>query len=161
MRDSEIFSGVIEQALAAGTVVRFRAEGESMYPAIRDGETVTVTPVAPAAVARGDIVLFRYGRRLLAHRVVEVTMSGSERIFELRGDAKAASDGPVPGAAIVGRVVEVRRNGRLVPLAGARARVRRRVRATLSRAKRLVAPTTAVAGAVAASVAVAAHLRRR
>jgi signal peptidase I len=161
MRDSEIFSGVIEQALASGTVVRFRAEGESMYPTIRDGETVTVTPVRSDAIARADIVLFRHGRRLLAHRVVEVTVSSRERVFQLRGDAKGAADGPVPASAIVGKVVDVRRDGRQIPLTGVRARVRRRVRATLSRVRRMAAPTTAVVGAVAAGVAVAAHFRRR
>jgi signal peptidase I len=161
MRDSEIFSAVIGHALASGTAVQFRAEGESMYPTIRDGETVTVAPVSPASLARGDVVLFRHGRRVLAHRVVGVTMSGNDRIFELRGDAKAAGDGIVGESAIVGKVINVRRNGRVIPLHGARARVRRRVRSALSRAKQLALPTTAVAGAVAAGVAVAAHLRRR
>lgn len=161
MQDSEIFSAVIAQALASGTPVQFRAEGESMYPTIRDGEAVTVAPVSPASIVRGDVVLFRHGRRVLAHRVVGVTMSGTERFLELRGDAKAAGDGSVNASAIVGKVINVRRGGRVIALAGARARVRRRVRSALSRAKRLAAPTTAVAGAVAAGVAIAVHLRRR
>jgi signal peptidase I len=161
MRDSELFSAVIENALAGGTAVQFRAEGESMYPTIRDGETVTVTPVSADAVARGDVVLFRLGRRVLAHRVVNVTVSGTERFFELRGDAKAAADGSSGANAILGRVIDVRRKGRAIPLTGARARVRRRVRSALSRAKRMALPTAAVAGAVAAGIAVAAHLRRR
>jgi len=161
MRDSEIFSSVIEHALASGTAVQFRAEGESMYPTIRDGETVTVAPASPDAIVRGDIVLFRLRRRVLAHRVVSVTVSGNDRFFELRGDAKAAGDGPAGANEILGKVINVRRNGRVIPLSGARARVRRRVRSALSRAKRLAVPTTAVAGAVAAGVAVAAHLRRR
>ena len=44
-----------------------------MYPTIRDGETMTVAPVPPHAVVRGDVVLFRHGSRVLAHRVVGVT----------------------------------------------------------------------------------------
>jgi signal peptidase I len=161
MRDSEIFSAVIGHALASGTPVQFRAEGDSMYPTIRDGEAITVAPVSPASIVRGDVVLFRHGRRLLAHRVVGVTMSGNERIFELRGDAKGAGDGSISANAIVGKVIEVRRKGRVIPLCGARARVRRRVRSALSRARQFAMPTTAVAGAVAAGMAVAVHLRRR
>jgi signal peptidase I len=161
MRDSEIFSAVIEHAVAGGTAVQFRAEGESMYPTIRDGEAITVVPAAPQTIVRGDVVLFRHGRRVLAHRVVGVTVSGKDRLFELRGDAKVAGDGSVSANAIVGKVIDVRRKGRVIPLCGARARVRRRVRSALSRAKRLAVPTTAVAGAVAASMAFAVHLRRR
>jgi signal peptidase I len=132
-----------------------------MYPTIRDGEAVTVAPIRPASVVRGDVVLFRHGRRVLAHRVVAVTGCGSERVFELRGDAKAAADGCFDASAIVGKVVNVRRGRRLIPLCGARARARRRMRSALSRARRLALPTTAVAGALAAGAAVAAHLRGR
>ena len=161
MRDSELFSAIVEQALAAGTPVQFRAEGDSMYPTIRDGESVTVAPVRASAIARGDVVLFRHGRRVLAHRVVGVTISGSERFFELRGDAKAAADGLVHAGAIVGKVMHVRRRGRVIPLSGVRARARRTVRSAASRARRLALPTATVAGALVAGVAVAAHLRRR
>lgn len=132
-----------------------------MYPTIRDGEPVTVAPVRASAIARGDVVLFRHGRRVLAHRVVGVTSSGRERFFELRGDAKVAPDGRVDASAIVGKVVNVRRNRRVIPLCGARARARRQVRSALSRARRLALPSAAVAAAIAAGVAAAVHLRRR
>jgi len=57
MRHSGIFSGIIEEALAHGTAVRFRAEGTSMYPTIRDGETITVVAVSTDEVVRGDVLL--------------------------------------------------------------------------------------------------------
>ena len=45
MRDSSLFRALIEEALTAGTVVRFRAEGTSMHPTIRNGEAITIAPV--------------------------------------------------------------------------------------------------------------------
>ena len=121
-------------ALAKGTTVRFRAEGISMYPTIRDGEVITVARVAAAEVVRGDVLLCRHGTRVLAHRVVGMTTCGSERFFALRGDAKAASDGSIGGDDVVGRVICLERHGRTIALSGRAARWRYRARAAASRA---------------------------
>jgi signal peptidase I len=135
MRDSGIFDAVIEQALTNGTMVRFRAEGDSMYPTIRDGETITVAPVSPEAIVRGDVLLCRHGTRVLAHRVVGTTSCGTDHFFVLRGDAKASCDAPVDASAVVGKVINVVRGARLIPLCGRAARIRRAARTAASRAK--------------------------
>ena len=139
MRHSEIFGAVIEEALTNGTIVRFRAEGISMYPTIRDGEAITVAAVSTDDVVRGDVLLCRHGKRVLAHRVVGVTTCGTERFFELRGDAKTSCDAPVAANAVVGKVIGVRRNGRVIPLAGRAARLRHRARRAASRAMTFIA----------------------
>jgi hypothetical protein len=72
--------------------------------------------------------------------VVEVTTHGADRFFELRGDSKAASDALVSADAVVGRIVGVRRNGRLVHVCGRAARVRHSARAAASQIKWLMAP---------------------
>ena len=139
MRHSEIFGAVVEEALTNGTLVRFRAEGISMYPTIRDGEAITVAAVSTDEVVRGDVLLCRHGKRVLAHRVVGVTRCGTERFFELQGDAKTSCDAPVAANAVVGRVVGVRRNGRMIPLCGRAARLRHRARTAASRAASFIA----------------------
>ena len=138
MRHSGIFIAVIDDALTSGTTVRFRAEGTSMYPTIRDGETITVVAVSPDEVVRGDVLLCRDGTRVLAHRVVAVATNGPERLFQLKGDAKTECDAPVGARAIIGAVVNVRRNGRFVPLGGRASHMRRAVRAAASRTRRFV-----------------------
>jgi signal peptidase I len=112
--------------------VRFRAEGISMYPTIRDGEAITVAPVASEDVVSGDVLLCRHGTRVLAHRVVGVSICGGARVFALRGDAKAACDPPVASDAVVGKVIGVNRNGRVIALSGRAARLRYHVRAAVS-----------------------------
>ena len=144
MRHSEIFGALIEDALASGCAVRFQAEGISMYPTIRDGETITVVAVSADEVGRGDILLCRHGQRMLAHRVIAVDTSGGGRVFELRGDAKASSDALVGASEVVGQVVDVRRKGRRIPLCGRAARLRRAARLAASRARALLATTPAV-----------------
>jgi signal peptidase I len=138
MRHSGIFIAVIDDALTSGTIVRFRAEGASMYPTIRDGETITVVAVSPDAVVRGDVLLCRHGTRVLAHRVVSVAANGGERLFQLKGDAKIECDALVGARAIVGAIVDVRRNGRLIPLRGRASHMRRAVRSAASRARGFV-----------------------
>lgn len=105
-QDTAAFLDVSERLLSAGYRVRFRAHGTSMRPAIRDGETVTVEVVEPAAVMPGDILLYCYNERPIAHRVVQVQHDGDAVVgFVLRGDAKAACDAPVKPEQILGRVL--------------------------------------------------------
>jgi signal peptidase I len=138
MQQAEIFGSMVVDGLACGATVRFRAEGVSMYPTIRDGETITVAAVRADDVIRGDVLLCRHGVRLLAHRVVDVTRSNGGRLFELRGDAKASSDAPVGASAVVGKVVNVHRNGRVIQLCGCAARLRRATRSAASRAQAFI-----------------------
>jgi signal peptidase I len=144
MRDSAIFTGVVEEALAKGTTVRFRAQGTSMSPTIRDGEAISIAAVSPDEVVRGDVLLCRHDKRVLAHRVVGVTTHGAGRVFELRGDAKAGSDTPVGADDVVGQVIAVQRNGRLVGLCGRGARLRHAARTAAACAKSLVVSTAII-----------------
>jgi signal peptidase len=136
--DIDLFGVVLQQALMTGTVVRFRAGGTSMYPTIRDGEVITIALVGPHEVGRGDVVLYRREKRVLAHRVIGLTMRDGHGVFHLRGDAKAGCDAPISADAVVGRVISVCRNGREVSLCGRAARLRHAIRTVGSRAKALV-----------------------
>ena len=129
---SEIFIRLSVELLRLGYRVRFRPKGTSMHPAIRDGETITVEPVSPADVKRGDIIFCRTDDALIAHRVVSIKGRTS---FVLRGDALQSCDEPVSAAQVLGRVVSVERDGRSIAVAGHRARVLRVARLFASRIK--------------------------
>ena len=144
MRDSDLFTEVIEEALTTGATVRFRAEGTSMRPTIRDGEALSIAAVSPDEVVRGDVLLCRHDTRVLAHRVVGVTGRGTHRVFQLRGDAKAACDAPVGEHDVVGKVIAIHRNGRLVGLNDRAARLRRMARTAASRVKSFAVSTTTI-----------------
>ena len=72
MRNSQAFQEISAELIARGRRMRFRAEGRSMHPTIRDGEAINIEPVAPATVKRGDILLYRGARGVMAHRVVAI-----------------------------------------------------------------------------------------
>lgn len=104
------------EALEKGNVLRFVARGGSMSPFIRDGDHVTVEPVASIAggLKVGDVAVFR------------VPVSGQTFVHRLRvraeggwlahGDRNANSDGVVGDELILGRVKAIEREGRQVLL---------------------------------------------
>ncbi|MCX7009608.1 MAG: S24/S26 family peptidase [Kiritimatiellaeota bacterium] len=97
----------------------FRAHGRSMWPFIRDGDTVHVVPVVPEQLRRGDIVLFRtIGEALLAHRIVRLLRSTNGFTWVTRGDALLATDAPFAAHQLLGRVSRRIRQGRSVRLDG-------------------------------------------
>jgi hypothetical protein len=91
----------------------FRGLGRSMLPALRPGDEALFEPLAGPPRA-GDVLLYRAGDRLVAHRFVALSDDGDGHL-RLRGDLLAAEDPPVPRAAVLGRLVAVRRGGRTLP----------------------------------------------
>jgi SOS-response transcriptional repressor LexA len=112
------FSSLCADLLGAGQRVRFRVGGASMFPAICDGDTVTVAPVASEAIRPGDVVLYGNARGLTAHRVLgrsEATVA----VFRMRGDAPGSEEERISRTQVLGLVVRLERNGRSVPLKAA------------------------------------------
>ena len=58
--------------LSHGHPIRFHATGISMQPTINHGETITIVPVEPREIKRGDIVLYRAKTAIIAHRVIRI-----------------------------------------------------------------------------------------
>lgn len=100
--------------LAKGASLRFRAKGRSMFPAIRNGDVVTVSPIDPAGLRQGDIAAFVSGGndRLAIHRV----LSARGGAFLFGGDNALFADGWIASSQVLGRVTKVERNGQGVRL---------------------------------------------
>lgn len=105
---------------------RFTARGFSMYPFIRDGDVLTVVPLAEPP-RRGDVVACRFAasESVVVHRVVAHETSG----YAIRGDNTEEPDGVVTPSDVVGVVDRVERAGTQVRLGSG---VERRLIAALS-----------------------------
>lgn len=90
---------VIVDCLREGRPARWTVRGSSMWPAVRDGATVEVTPVDPRGLRPGELVAFARGGAVVVHRVVAVEGAG----LRCRGDALARGDAPVPWSDVLGR----------------------------------------------------------
>ena len=136
MRDSRLFVDVAAQVLGRGCAVRFRADGWSMQPTIRNGETILAEPVRADRVRRGDILLYTWERGVRAHRVARIEVVRERRlVFVLRGDAGGEEE-RVGADRVLGKVVSLERDGRRIRLCGPAAFARRALRRSASRIKR-------------------------
>jgi len=97
------FEPTLRAVLAAGHGARFRVEGDSMHPTIRNGDYVQVVPCTAAELRCGDVVLAAAGRGLTAHRIVRFE---GRRIIT-RGDNSLRSDPAIEMSKVIGRVAEV------------------------------------------------------
>ncbi len=91
-------------------VVRLRAHGESMLPALWPGDVVEIESCSLEDVRPGEIVLARRDGRLFLHRLVRhrfvapATLDG----FLLHGDSVPGPDPLYPPEALLGRLVRRR-----------------------------------------------------
>jgi signal peptidase I len=111
LRSSLEFVELCDVLLAQGQVVRFTAEGWSMYPAIRDGEVVDLAPVDVQTIRRGDVLLCRLGPGAVAHRVIGIDRTTRPIGILLRGDAAFDSDAPLTEEDVLGQVIATTRSG--------------------------------------------------
>jgi hypothetical protein len=68
---------MVAARVAGGATVRFRPSGSSMVPLVRSRELVTVSPVDPAKVEVGDIVLAKVAGTVYLHLVSAVDPAGA------------------------------------------------------------------------------------
>jgi signal peptidase I len=139
---------MISQILGDGHNVRFKAPGNSMRPAILDGDCLEVEPIGPAAIKMGDIILYQSQERIIAHRVMDIGKGEipktppAARIthysYILRGDASYSYDEPVYADQILGKIVSVERNGRRINPYSSLYKISCRARVWGSRIKRLL-----------------------
>jgi signal peptidase len=90
--------------------VCLRVTGASMMPAVWPGDVLHVHRSGLAELHPGQIVLYRRDGRLTAHRIVRID---GDRLIT-RGDALQYEDPPISAADVVGRVIYMVRNGRLI-----------------------------------------------
>jgi len=86
-----------------------------MHPTIRHADIITVEPVAPFKLKKGDIILYRLQGGLIAHRIVKIEKrNGGGLTFLLRGDASINYDAPVKPEQVLGKVICLERDHRII-----------------------------------------------
>lgn len=115
--DSHIIYQMAEERLAAGGNVRLQFLGRSMWPTIRESDTLVLSPLQGEPTV-GDVLLFHHNGRRVVHRLV-----GREgAVYIMQGDNNYGTE-QVGRADILARVAAVeRRSGRQLPTDGARWR---------------------------------------
>jgi hypothetical protein len=106
----------IRRRVRLGEPVRLRVRGFSLMPAVPPGASVEISAVAPAHLARGDLVVVDIQGALVCHALESGGDTAGGPVVT-RGLWAARPDPPVPLAALVGVVAAVDLFGLRVPAA--------------------------------------------
>ena len=100
---------LIKAVLEKNKSFRFRANGFSMSPFVKNGDIITISPLQNSPFRPGDIVAFFHPvtGKPFVHRVI--WKKGSS--LRIRGDSLLSDDGLIPESNIFGKVTKVERDG--------------------------------------------------
>ncbi|HJW88440.1 MAG TPA: signal peptidase I [Dehalococcoidia bacterium] len=108
---------LLQEALERGGYIRARASGCSMHPFIRDNDILHVEPARASQLKLGDVILFCDSQgKYITHRLVKKGTENGRVLLTTKGDNTAFCDLPIPATEMMGRVVEIERNGRCLRL---------------------------------------------
>lgn len=127
MNDERTVTGILKEIgftfLSEGKTLKIRAEGYSMYPAIKPGSVIHIGPYQPGVLPEpGEIIAWKRESGLVVHRLVRIVSVGNETLYVTRGDGTLEEDPPVSAAQIAGRVgqIEYRGKSRILKSGGTR-----------------------------------------
>ena len=107
MNGSEALLSGVELLARSGRAIEIRLRGTSMGSSLASGSLVHIEPSRLEALSTGDVVAFRDGDRLVAHRIAYIGRRQASRCFAVPiGDAYSFPDRPVNETEILGRVTE-------------------------------------------------------
>ena len=95
---------------------RVKSRGQSMYPLIKNGDTLLIEPLKADELNPGDIAFYRLlSGSFIAHRFIKRNSSG---LLLTNGDNLRKYDEVVAEEQVFGRVIQIERNGRVLTLSG-------------------------------------------
>jgi len=98
-----------------GKHLSFRARGGSMSPFIRNGEIIEIRPIESRKIKSGDIIFYRANpNKLITHRVIKRILENGKIVFITKGDRSPTFDERVYSGDVLGKVVAVEKNGRII-----------------------------------------------
>jgi len=107
---------ISKEVTSKGLSWRAKSRGESMYPLIKNGDTLLIKPLRADELNPGDIAIYRLpSGSFIAHRFIKRNSSGS---LLTNGDSMRQYDKLVAEEQVFGKVIQIEHNGRALKLAG-------------------------------------------
>ena len=105
-----LLAGLLRLTADERLPIRFQARGGSMRPFIRDGDTITISPLPRPAPRFGEVVAFLHpsSGQVIVHRVIR----REDGRFWTQGDSVGDGEGPMEASHLLGGVSRLERAGR-------------------------------------------------
>ena len=100
---------LVAGAMARFGALRLKVSGCSMLPSIWPGDVLSIQKANLRNLSPADVVVFRRGSRLFAHRLLRTVTDAGSTYLATRGDGLEEPDLPVWPADVLGRVIRVER----------------------------------------------------
>jgi signal peptidase I len=98
--------------LAEGKTIKVKADGYSMYPAVKPGSIIYVEPFDESTLLTpGDIIAWKRESGLVVHRLIRIASDKRATLYITRGDSCLNEDQPVTSYQIAGRVFRIENPG--------------------------------------------------
>jgi signal peptidase I len=96
---------ISEALLRNGVNVRITTRGSSMFPLLRTGDRITISPDTHPEI--GDMVVFRRNGAMVCHRLVKIFEKDRTIHYQTRGDTVSRVDDPIPQRDLLGKVIRI------------------------------------------------------
>ncbi|HNW99196.1 MAG TPA: signal peptidase I [Bacteroidales bacterium] len=104
MRADELYE-LTNYFLNSNQTVKGRVGGYSMYPLLRNGFEIIVNKCSINDIIPGDIVVFKRGPKLVAHRALKKNIYNNKTILTTKGDSCRNTDEPITEENFCGKVI--------------------------------------------------------
>lgn len=104
---------VSKEILGQKKSFRFRAQGWSMNPSVKDGDYLTVYPFNQDALSVGDIVYYLVDNRPVVHRIIRFFSQNGIKTAMIQGDSCYGQPDTIPVKDILGKVLLIERQGHM------------------------------------------------
>jgi hypothetical protein len=95
--------------LAHNVAISMQTQGASMFPVVPGGSVLRVEPVKVEDLRRGDVIVYRVGDRMVAHRLIRQELVHGRIRLITRGDAfRRTALEEVEPPQVLGRVAAIR-----------------------------------------------------
>jgi len=95
----------------------FEVSGYSMFPFYRAGDRFLVKKMPADNLKKGHIIAYYSGLdKLVCHRLIKNVCNENKNLFYTRGDVQFSLEGPIPEQSVIGKVVAVMKNGKIINL---------------------------------------------
>jgi signal peptidase I len=122
--DQADFLKLSQRLLNRGALLRFQAQGRSMYPFIKHGDIIVIEPRNGSYVSMGDVIFYRRSDgSTTAHRLVKINDRKDNMVLLTKGDALKYTDAPITPAQVMGQVIMIEGRGRKLKLNGWAGRI--------------------------------------
>jgi len=105
-----------EELLNEGFELQITLGGYSMSPYLSNGETVIIKKESFNSLKIGDIIVFRSGSKMIAHRIIVIRKNKQRTALFTKGDSLVFFDKPITEERYIGKIKEFLRNNKSIKI---------------------------------------------